>query len=183
MTLLLLVFGFVLLALATVFRLVLAALLVQEVKGALADRLRRDVDNAAALLADDELRAQMHAEWLGELGAASDRPLKAVFMVRGFTVAARTIAADSAPVPVTDAGPTFVERVQQTAAGRAARLAERVGQFNPRSVLAQAILRVWMVVSASGMLLYVASNVGQALLVALTLVATAASAVVYIRGR
>jgi hypothetical protein len=97
---------------------VISALFVQEIKGALADRLERDVSRAAQLIPDDCLAAELHAEWLGELGAAKDRPLKAVSLVRGYRVAARAIAVDLAPVPVSDRGPTGTRRLR---AGLAAR--------------------------------------------------------------
>jgi hypothetical protein len=106
-------------------------LFAQEVKGALADKLRRKVTSAAARIPDPGLRATMEAEWLGELGAAKDRPLTAVFLVRGYDKAARRIAADLALAPAPDQGPSFFYRLQHASAAHSKALAAAVRRVEP----------------------------------------------------
>jgi hypothetical protein len=115
--------------LASVAHKIVVALLVQEVRGALEDRLKRDIEDAVRPLPDD-LRESYQAEWLGELDATKDRPLTAVLMVRGFKKATRgIIAADPALATVERGGSVFTRRMQNTMVkrlapiGRAARSA------------------------------------------------------------
>jgi hypothetical protein len=126
---LLMVLAFVAVALLALFQSVLTALFVQEVKGALADKLRCRVTSAAARIPDPALRATLEAEWFGELGAATDRPLTAVFLVRGYNKAARVIAADLAPVPASDAGPRLFGAVQHASARSSGALTRYVRGF------------------------------------------------------
>jgi hypothetical protein len=95
--------------LAGVGNKILVALLVQEVRGALADRLKRDIQDAVRPL-PVELRETYQAEWLGELDAATDRPLKAVFMVQGFKKAARGILASDPALAAVEPGPALPRR-------------------------------------------------------------------------
>jgi hypothetical protein len=107
----------VLLAIAAFLHSLVQALLVQEVRGALAERLKRQTVRAAATLPPD-MSATYAEEWLGELEAAKDRPLKAVLIVRGYKRAARGIlAADPALAP-SSAGPGSASRLQNTARNR-----------------------------------------------------------------
>jgi hypothetical protein len=73
------------------------ALLVQEITGALAERLERGVRDAIAQL-PPELADEYGPEWLEELAAARDRPLKALLLVRGLDKAAVRIAAEAVPI-------------------------------------------------------------------------------------
>jgi hypothetical protein len=95
--------------LAVVGHKILVALLVQEVRGALADRLKRDIQDAVRPL-PAELQETYQAEWLGELDATTDRPLKAVFMVQGFKKAARGILASDPALAAVEPGPALPRR-------------------------------------------------------------------------
>lgn len=94
MTSLLIIAGLFVAALAwAVVRGVLTSLLAGEIKGALTAYLEKRVRNAAARLGSD-LAAEHEGEWLAELSALQDRPLRAVLFVHGLARAARTIALD-----------------------------------------------------------------------------------------
>jgi hypothetical protein len=101
--------------LATVGHSVIVALIVQEVRGALAERLKHDIADAAETLPAD-LRDIYAAQWLGELDAALDRPLTAVMMVRGYKKAARRILAAEPALAPSEPGPTFVRRLTESTA-------------------------------------------------------------------
>lgn len=125
---------------------ILVALLVQEVRGALADRLKRDIQDAVCPL-PVELRETYQAEWLGELDAATDRPLKAVFMVQGFKKAARGILASDPALAAVEPGPALPRRrVLSPTAEQFATIRRRLIGPDVRFVMLSAALALMMMV-------------------------------------
>lgn len=84
---------------AAVGRAVIVSIIAGEVKGALhdrlADRIRRAVKEVPPELADE-----LEDEWMAELEAAKERPLKAIWFVRGLSSAVAQIRRDLAPAPI-----------------------------------------------------------------------------------
>jgi hypothetical protein len=165
----------------TVGHSLIVALLAQEVRGALADRLKRDIEDAAETLPGD-LRATYASEWLGELDAAKGRPVKAVMIVRGYKKAARGILAAEPALAPNESGPTFVRRLREgtarNVATRAAGIVRRLNSRRPEvrsleSLFAVTVILLGVVLAITGMVVVVGG---------ITLGAIAGLTVVYVGG-